>query len=205
MARLTENKSESNRERILEVATKAFSKSGYSAVTIRDIAKSTKLPLGSHYNYYDDKLTLFKAVIDRAALDFMSPENEVIQYFTDSQFPDDLPKLAKAIKLSIENHESYFRLMYVDAIEFNGIHIREAFSNLESKFSIALGPQIKKIGITGRANPAFALVTIYLSFYQYFLMSRLFSATNIFGKKSETQVIAEIVDLFKNGFVGTWN
>ena len=84
MARLTVNKSVSNRERILEVATTAFSKSGYSAVTIRDIAKSTKLPLGSHYNYYDDKLTLFKAVIDRAALEFMSPENEVIQYFIDS-------------------------------------------------------------------------------------------------------------------------
>src|SRR4051812_34606198 len=118
MARLTEDKAESNRERILKAATQAFSRYGYSAVTIRNIAKSTKLPLGSHYNYYEDKLTLFKAVVDREASAFMSSENEVIQYFMTSQFPDDLPNLAKAIKVSIEKHESYFRLMYVDGIEF---------------------------------------------------------------------------------------
>jgi AcrR family transcriptional regulator len=203
MARLTDVKSEKNRERILEAATKAFSRSGYSAVTIRDIAKSTKLSLGSHYNYYDDKLELFKAVIDRTTQDFMSPENEVIQYFMTSEFPDDLPRLAKAIKVSIEKYESYFRLMYVDAIEFDGKHIREVFSNLEAKFNVALGKRFKEVAVKRKTSPGFAMVTIYLSFYQYFLMSKLFGAQNIFENRSETQVINEMVNLFKNGFVET--
>lgn len=205
MARLTERRSESNRNRILDAATKAFSRSGYSAVTIRDIAKSTKLPLGSHYNYYDDKLALFKAVIERNAAAFMSPENEVIQYFLASQFPDDIPKLARAIKSSIEKHESYFRLMYIDVIEFDGRHIRDAFSNLESKFSAALGARLTEVGVKTKVSPAFALVTIYLSFYQYFLLTKLFGATKIFGEKTESQVIAEMIDLFENGLATTWS
>ena len=205
MARLVEGKAHLNRERILAVATTAFSKSGYSAVSIRDIARTTKLPLGSHYNYFEDKLSLFKAVIDRAANVFMAPENEVIQYFLNSKFPDDLPDLARAIKLSIERHESYFRLMYVDVIEFEGAHIRDAFSNLESKFAMVLKGRFKKMGIKrGNTKPAFAMVTIYLTFYQYFLMSKLFGATKIFDQKSESKVIEELVDLFQNGMAKSW-
>jgi AcrR family transcriptional regulator len=208
MARLTEDQISINRERILKAAAFAFSRSGFSGVTIRDIAKKTKLPLGSHYNYYEDKLALFRAVIDQASGAFLAPESEVVRYFLTSNFPDDLPQLATAIKASLEKHETYFKLMYVDVVEFDGKHIRETFSNLEPKFREALSTRFKEVGFLGRGrkiDPAFALVSIYLSFYQYFVMTKLFGASKIFGARSEQQVISGMIEIFQHGIEGKWN
>jgi AcrR family transcriptional regulator len=202
MARLTEVQTEANRHRILNAAAKAFSKSGYNGVTIRDLAVKTKLPIGSHYNYYEDKLALFRAVVAKESALFLSPDNEVIDYFLTSKFPDDLPRLAEAIKQSIREHQTYFKLMYVDVVEFEGKHIRETFSNLDSKFREAMTERFKEIGFLGRKrdiDPSFALVSIYLSFYQYFILTELFGASKIFGARSESQVIAGLIEMFKTG------
>ncbi|MES2964860.1 MAG: TetR/AcrR family transcriptional regulator [Bdellovibrionota bacterium] len=205
MARLTEDQIELNRNRILSAAEREFSKRGYNGVTIRDIAKKTKLPLGSHYNYYADKLALFEAVIDRCSREFLQIENPVVRYFLDSSFPDDLPRLAAAIKTSVESHESYFKLMYVDVVEFDGVHIRETFSNLDEKFRGAMGVKFQELGLLGRernVDPSFALVSFYLSVYQYFIITRLFGASKVFGKRSEQQVIEGLIEIFRRGIDG---
>lgn len=53
-----------NRGAILDAARKCFLKHGYDAVTIRDIVRETGLAAGTFYNYFTDKDTLFKAVLE---------------------------------------------------------------------------------------------------------------------------------------------
>ena len=53
-----------NREAILEAARKCFLKLGYDAVTVRDVIRMTGLAAGTFYNYFPDKDTLFRAVLE---------------------------------------------------------------------------------------------------------------------------------------------
>lgn len=53
-----------NREAILEAARKCFLKQGYDAVTVRDVIRMTGLAAGTFYNYFPDKDTLFRAVLE---------------------------------------------------------------------------------------------------------------------------------------------
>ncbi len=135
---------------------------------------------------------------------FLTPDNEVIQYFLNCRFPDDLPDLAESIRKSIVRYERYFKLMYVDVVEFEGQHIRETFSNLDEKFREAVMERFDEIGLLGpkRIDPSFALVTAYLMFYQYFIVTKLFGATRIYGKRSDKEVVGLLTDLFLHGIKG---
>lgn len=59
-----EQNKQANRSAILAAALKVFGERGYDAVTIRDIIRATHLASGTFYNYFPDKQSLFKALIE---------------------------------------------------------------------------------------------------------------------------------------------
>lgn len=59
-----ETNKKANRAQILEAAKNCFLKLGYDGVTIRDVVRRTGLASGTFYNYFSDKDTLFKAVLE---------------------------------------------------------------------------------------------------------------------------------------------
>ena len=56
------NKIESRKEEIIRVATKLFKEKGYSAVTMRDIAKSMGIKAASLYNHINSKQDILKTI-----------------------------------------------------------------------------------------------------------------------------------------------
>jgi AcrR family transcriptional regulator len=56
-----------NRAAILEAARGAFAELGYDAAGVRDVIRRTELASGTFYNYFADKESVFRAVIDESA------------------------------------------------------------------------------------------------------------------------------------------
>ena len=54
----------SNRAAILAAAGDAFATRGYGATTVRDIVRRTDLASGTFYNYFTDKETVFRALVE---------------------------------------------------------------------------------------------------------------------------------------------
>jgi len=54
----------SNRAAILAAAGDAFANRGYGATTVRDIVRRTDLASGTFYNYFPDKETVFRALVE---------------------------------------------------------------------------------------------------------------------------------------------
>jgi AcrR family transcriptional regulator len=54
----------SNRAAILAAAGEAFATRGYGATTVRDIVRRTDLASGTFYNYFPDKETVFRALVE---------------------------------------------------------------------------------------------------------------------------------------------
>jgi AcrR family transcriptional regulator len=57
------NKAE-NRQEILEAARRVFADLGFEAATIRDVIGATKLAAGTFYNYFPDKESVLRTLLD---------------------------------------------------------------------------------------------------------------------------------------------
>jgi AcrR family transcriptional regulator len=55
---------ESNRRALLDAASEVFAEMGFGAASIRDIVRRTDLASGTFYNYFPDKETIFRAVLE---------------------------------------------------------------------------------------------------------------------------------------------
>jgi len=58
---------QANRAAILDAAREVFADLGFGAATVRDIVRATPLATGTFYNYFPDKETVFRALIDQLA------------------------------------------------------------------------------------------------------------------------------------------
>lgn len=56
-----------NRQAILDAATDVFGELGYGAASIRDIVRRTDLATGTFYNYFPDKESVLRALLDDVA------------------------------------------------------------------------------------------------------------------------------------------
>jgi AcrR family transcriptional regulator len=56
-----------NRAAILDGAREVFAELGYDAAGVRDVIRRTELASGTFYNYFPDKETVFRAVVDESA------------------------------------------------------------------------------------------------------------------------------------------
>jgi AcrR family transcriptional regulator len=57
----------SNRAAILDAARDVFAELGYDAATIRDIVRRTDLASGTFYNYFSDKESVLRALLEHSA------------------------------------------------------------------------------------------------------------------------------------------
>jgi AcrR family transcriptional regulator len=56
-----------NRAAILDAAREVFAELGYDAAGVRDVIRRTDLAAGTFYNYFPDKESVFRAVLDESA------------------------------------------------------------------------------------------------------------------------------------------
>jgi AcrR family transcriptional regulator len=53
-----------NRQAILDAAREVFGEVGFGAASVRDIIRKTELAAGTFYNYFPDKESIFRALVD---------------------------------------------------------------------------------------------------------------------------------------------
>ena len=64
-----ERTKQANRAAILDAAREVFSDIGYGSATVRDIVRGTDLATGTFYNYFPDKESVFRALVEEAAVE----------------------------------------------------------------------------------------------------------------------------------------
>ena len=58
-----------NREAILAAARRVFSQMGYGAASVRDIVRETDLATGTFYNYFPDKESVLRALVEEITVE----------------------------------------------------------------------------------------------------------------------------------------
>ena len=204
MPRLKAATQEGLLERIEQAAQEQFIKRGYAATTTREIAQAVGLTAGALYAHYPSKEALFGAVVKRYQRQLLGEraDNALLRCLRSSEFPFDIPQLAKAIRDLIRQNRAYWLLWYIDVVEFEGKHFR---SQVAPKALLG-APELKarfdalRTANTLRVEPELAFVMVYMHLFNYYCLETLFGGNNHYGVPEE-KAIASIVDVFVNGML----
>jgi AcrR family transcriptional regulator len=197
-------KSERSCVAILKAALRLFSKQGYRATSIREIAQEAGLSTGNVYHHFPDKEALFKTLLEEYWQAIDSPDFPFNKALAAGAFPNDLEALAQAAEESVKTWRQHVTLIYVDVVEFEGIHIRKFYSGMSERFATFLNRRFPGDTLKDQLAPGFqpntALMLASRIFLQYFAVEVLFGVPSQFGMDSPT-AMAEISKILRSGML----
>lgn len=192
-----------SRAQILAAALKLFSRFGYHGTSIRDIARAAKASTGNVYHHFPDKETIFGALIEEYLAIVSSPDNPFNVALAAGVFPDDLEAMAVSLRRSVEEFRDHAMLVYVDAVEFEGAHLKHLYGEMADRFQAFFdqhAPALQLDRLRDGVSPVTAVMVVTRFFIQYFAIEVAFRVPNHFGKDSKA-AIREIVDVLKFGIL----
>ena len=209
MARKTpmnqEERSERSRTQILRAALKLFSRRGYGATSMRDIALAAKVSTGNVYHQFPDKETIFNTLLDEDWAAIASPEFPFNKALAAGAFPSDLEALGRAARDSVAQYRPYVALIYVDVVEFDGRHIRKFYAEMASRFATFIDRNRDLVALDRLrpgVSPTSAVMIASRLLLHYFSIELVFGVPNHFGADTET-ALKEMADILGHGMLKT--
>jgi len=197
-------KSERSQDAILQAALKLFSKQGFRGTSIREIATEAGLSTGNVYHHFPDKEALFITLLDQYWQAIASPDFPFNKALADGAFPDDLEALALATEKMLRAYRPYVALIYVDVVEFEGIHLHDYYAKMAERFSNFLSAKFPGDALRERLadgfHPNTALMVASRLFLDYFSIEIMFGVSNHFGLDNAT-AITEMAGLLRTGML----
>jgi AcrR family transcriptional regulator len=201
MPKLPARDVEKNRRRIEAAALRLFTRQGYHGTSIREIANATGSSIGNIYNYYRSKEELFRAVVQSYEAKMEVLRGAALGPMRNVFSPRELQRLARAIRQIVCDNPDYWRLMYLDVIEFGSRHFAHTFRELSANMRKRLGSRLVESTRRGRwrgINPALAFTAIYLQLFTYFLVETLFGGKRHLGM-SDDRAISQLIEMVSHG------
>ena len=204
MARRTqEDRSDAAIRKALKAALTLFSRNGYRATSMRQIAKRSGLSVGNLYHHFGGKEELFRRLIDQYWAVLTDPELPLNRIFAAHRFPDDLEDLAAAIAAVVEGNTTSILLIYIDVIEFKGKHIHEFYRRMAERFSSVYEDDLEarqERGELGAPSPLFGVMMATRWFFYYFTVEKCFGVPEHLGLDSQAAV-AEFCRILRLGLL----
>ena len=190
MPRLLDDTVAKNKLKIERAALGLFTHQGFHGTTVREIARAARVSMGKLYLYYPTKEDIFIDLVHHMEKKMEALRQTELLPLMKSPDPASLRKLGMAIGRIVSENLDYWRLMYVDVVEFRHKHFIHSYREIAGglrNYSAAMF-QNAPVPFPSDVNPGFAYVTLYLQFVTYFLIEDLFGAKRHLGVGDEEAV-----------------
>jgi AcrR family transcriptional regulator len=200
-----EERSQRSRAQVLDAALTLFSRQGYRATSIRDIADAAGVSTGNVYHHFKDKETIFRELLDQYWQAIESPDLDFNRALATGTFPDNLETIGEAARDMVQKHRRHVALIYVDVVEFEGAHIRKFYADMAARFArfAEVHPEAfahSRHKLRPSLSPGAAMMLATRFFMNYYSVEVLFGVPNHFGKSDE-EALREIADVLRYGMV----
>ncbi len=140
------NKAE-NRTAILVAARRVFSSLGYEAATVRDVIGATDLAAGTFYNYFRDKESVLRALLDEKMAEMRQRAQQARR---DAKTVDEVVRrtLQLAFAMVVEDRE-VFELMQRNAGAIRAILDEPSFVAQRDDLRLDLDRALRRSGVRG--------------------------------------------------------
>ncbi len=200
MPRLLDDTIEKNKRKIERAALRLFTRKGFHGTSVREIADKAGISMGKLYIYYATKEDIFIDLVHHLGRKMEVIRQRELMPLMESLDPDSLRKLAKAIGRVVRENLDYWRLMYIDVVEFRHKHFIHSFREIAGGLRTYANVVIRKskIAFPPGVDPSLAYTAIYLQFFTYFLAEHLFKAKRHLGMDDD-EAIDQLVLLYTGG------
>jgi AcrR family transcriptional regulator len=204
MPKLSHEVIEEKKGRIEEAAKQLFIKQGFHATSMRDIAAGTGVSLGNLYNYYSTKEAILESIIGKYQKVIDARLRAIFDEIEEPFEPESLTNFGRLVKEMVNDHHDFWLLMYIDVLEFENRHFRKMFEglaqSLRRRFSVQFAELRKREALYDGIDPAVGFTAVYMQFFNYFLVEKLFGGNRHFGI-SDDQVIVKLTEIFRRGIL----
>ena len=201
MPKLDIHEMDRNRREIESAALSLFTRKGFHGTSVREIADKAGVSMGKLYTYCSSKEDLYNQIVQRYQEQMNELQRKILGSLAGVFDPPELKRLAKGIREIVYEHSDYWRLMYLDVIEFDNQHFAHTLSSLAEGMKLRLGNLLNE-GTSRRTrndiDPAFAFTVIYLQFFSYFVVEKLFGGKQHLGVPDD-RVVEQLITLFTEG------
>jgi AcrR family transcriptional regulator len=200
-----EERSQRSRAQVLDAALTLFSRQGYRATSIRDVADAAGVSTGNVYHHFKDKEAIFRELLDQYWRAIESPDLEFNRTLATGTFPDNLEAIGTAARDMVQKYRRHVALIYVDVVEFEGAHIRRFYADMAARFArfVEVHPEAfaqSRHKLRPGLSPGAAMMLATRFFMNYYSVEILFGVPNHFGKDSDA-ALHEIADVLRYGMV----
>jgi len=204
MPKLLNGTIEKNKLRIERAALQLFTRKGFHGTTVRDIAKKAGVSMGKLYIYYDTKEEIFIDLVHDQGSKMEAIRQKDLIPLMKTLDAASLKKLAGAIGRVVRENLDYWRLMYIDVVEFRHKHFIHSFREIAGGLRTYAHAVIResKVAFPRGVDPSLAYTAIYLQFFTYFLAEELFGAKRHLGMSDE-EAVDQLVLLYTGGRIRT--
>jgi AcrR family transcriptional regulator len=204
MPKLSHEVIEEKKGRIEDAAKQLFIKQGFHATSMRDIAARTGVSLGNLYNYYSTKEEILESIIGKYQKVIDARLRAIFDEIDEPFEPESLTNFGRLVKEMVNDHHDFWLLMYIDVLEFENRHFRKMFEglaqNLRRRFSGYFAELRKREALYDGIDPAVGFTAVYMQFFNYFLVEKLFGGNRHFGINDD-QVIVKLTEIFRRGIL----
>ncbi len=159
-----------NRHKILAAAQGLFFKQGYHGTTLRDIGRDANVSMGGIYHHFDSKEAIYLSLLETSSQAF--DLSGLLGLLTDPDFPQNLAEVGRFMAKAIRANKSFFKLAYVDILEFQGRHMRFTIDTLRHTIAQVTQNALQTQMAAGRMRPLHpAIVTrVILDVYLHYFL-----------------------------------
>jgi AcrR family transcriptional regulator len=193
---------EEKKKNIEDAAKKLFIKQGFHATSMRDISAHAGVSLGNLYNYYKTKESILESIIGKYLLVIDEKLATIFDEIQEPLLPENMMRFGKQISLIVNDHHDFWLLMYIDVLEFQNQHFRKMFDGLaktlQRRFSKHFQELKRSKVLYEGIDPAAGFTAVYMQFFNYFIVEKLFGGNRHFGMSDE-KVLSTLTDIFSRG------
>jgi AcrR family transcriptional regulator len=202
MPKLRQEVIEGKKVVIEDAAKELFIKQGFHATSMRDIAKTAGVSLGNLYNYFQTKDAILESIIGKYQKTIDQKLHDIFVRSDEPLEPENLLAMGQMVKDLVNNHHDFWLLMYIDVLEFQNRHFRKMFEGLTENLRRRFNDYFDDLKFKGylyeKVDPAVGFTAIYMQFFNYFLVEKLFCGNTHFGLDDDA-VIESLTEIFCRG------
>ncbi|BDG59010.1 TetR/AcrR family transcriptional regulator [Caldinitratiruptor microaerophilus] len=195
-----EPETRSTRDRILEAARDAFLRSGYHGTSMRTLAQACGLSVAGIYAHFENKEQILETLL--ADNPFRTLIEQVAALWNPDRPDESLRRISHLIVSRLDEHVAFYRLVFLDVMEFGGRHIRDVAAGNFQRIGVSLVPRLREAIEQGKIRdvPPLLILRAFLGlFISYVVTDRLiFSGLFPF---SEEETVDALIDIFLHGVV----
>lgn len=188
---------ENTRLDIVRAAHKLFIGQGYHGTSMRQIAQSAGIALGSIYNHYSSKEDVFVAVLEAYhPYHEILPAAEAARGDTIETF---VGSVATQLVTALGAHPEFLNLMLIEIVEFNSQHVPTLFTELFPKFA-RFGEVLASRQDRLRLIPVLIVMRAFVGLFFSFYITEALIGSQIPAQMKEN-ALEHFIDIFLYGIV----